>query len=437
MAHKVEYLITVDQKDQFCKSISGFNNLIKTIEDVSITSSTLTWRELSIQYEVQDGEIQRDKQRFFHAKFTLQKEEQLSKFEDLLRIIRSILSKAGGRPPQILWDGVSSNYAKNAYPIIHEIENTLRKLITKFMLINVGLGWTREAIPKEVQESVRSKETKLGHDYLYEVDFIQLSNFLFKEYATTNTTVLIDRLRQATKIEDLDLDELKNAIPKSNWDRFFSSIVNCENEYLKTRWDKLYDRRNQIAHNKPIGRTEYEEIKRLSDELKPKLLQAIDNLDKLRITEYERELVSENVATTKHTSYAEFLNRWNELHKMLYTVASTLTPESELDNFIKHKGQNVRSLVNVATRDYKLLSNLQRKEIQEILRLRNYMIHEPSVMVPPDTLASNVERIQNFIQILRGKLSEFYEGGLKPSDNLEHDDTDVLDETVDDDETTS
>lgn len=423
MTHRVEYLITVDQKDQFCKTITGFNNLVKTIEGVAIQNSDLTWSTLKVQYDVQDGEIQRDKQRFFHAKFTLTDDSKIEKFEEFLRSVRGVLSKAGGRPPQVLWDGVSSNYAKNAYPIVHEIENTLRKLITKFMLINVGLGWTREAIPKEVQESVRTKDAKLDHDYLYEVDFIQLSNFLFKEYATTNPSAIIDRLRQATKIEDLDLEELKKAIPRSNWDRFFSKVVNCENEYLRSRWDKLYERRNQIAHNRPIGRSEFEEIVRLRDELAPKFTQAIENLDQLKITEDERELVSENVATTKNDSYNEFISKWNEFHMLLYKLVTLLSTAIGREELVKSKETNVRNLVNIITRDFKILSSNERKDIQDLLRLRNYMVHEPSVIVPPAAISENVSRTQYFINLLKSKISEVSEKGLANTEigpNLDH-----------------
>lgn len=412
MTHRVEYLITVDQKDQFCKTTTGFNNLLKTIEGVSISNGDLSWSGMKVGYEVQDGEIQKDKQRFFHAKFTLKDDSMLERFEEFLRSVRGVLSKAGGRPPQVLWDGVSSNYARNAYPLVHEIENTLRKLITKFMLINVGLGWTREAIPSEVQESVRTKDRKLDHDYLYEVDFIQLSNFLFKEYATTNANALIDRVRQAKKIEDLDLEELKKAIPKSNWDRFFSKVVDCENEYLQSRWKALYERRNQIAHNRPIGKSEFDEIIRLKEELHPKFVQAIENLDQLKITEDERELVSENVATSKSESYSEFFSTWNEFHMNLYKLATILSVASKKNDLIKDKGTNVRNLVNMLTKDFKVLSPAQRKESQALLRLRNYMIHEPSVIVPPNVIAANIDRTQELLRTLKSKITEVAEHGL-------------------------
>jgi len=175
----VEYLITVDQRDAFCKTTTAFNNLLKTLDGVFLSKTELKFENLLIYYELQTGEILNDKQRYFHVKFSSSTESLLNDFESFLKSIRTLLQKASGKPLQTLWDGVSFHYAQRAYPLVHELENTMRKLITKFMLTNVGLGWTTEAIPKEVIESVRSKSAKLDHNYLYEVDFIQLSNFPF------------------------------------------------------------------------------------------------------------------------------------------------------------------------------------------------------------------------------------------------------------------
>ncbi|WP_235309472.1 hypothetical protein, partial [Klebsiella quasipneumoniae] len=44
----------------------------------------------------------------------------------------------------VLWDDVGRYYANKAYPLINEVENVMRKLIGKFMLINVGMDWSRE-----------------------------------------------------------------------------------------------------------------------------------------------------------------------------------------------------------------------------------------------------------------------------------------------------
>jgi len=407
---RVEYLITVDQKEAFCKSVSSFNNLLRTIDGVSISKTEMKFGSLVMRYEIQCGEIERDKHRFFHLKISVDDESQNRDFEGFLKNIRSLLHKAAAKPPQILWDDVSFGYAKTAYPIVHEIENTMRKLITKFMLINVGGGWAKEAVPKEVLESVRSKDAKLDQNYLYEVDFIQLSNFLFKEYANINPAVLIERLKKAEKLDDLNLSELKLAIPQSNWDRFFSKIVNCESEYLRSRWERLYERRNQVAHNRPVTRGDFEEIVALRDELAPKLQHAIENLDQVTVSEDEREMVSENVALTKGEGYYEFLSAWNEFHENLLILVDQLL-ESEGKHESRPDPNNIRSLVNVVTKRYHLLTSDQRSEIQDLVRLRNYIVHEPSVIVPSQVLSRHLESVLGYTRYLKDKLNGIARSG--------------------------
>jgi len=414
--YKVEYLITVDQKEPFCKTIVAFNNLLKTIDGLVIQKNEIKCEQLVIHYEVQMGEIQRDKQRFFHVKFSCSEHQQVSDFEEFLRSIRGLLQKASGKPPQVLWDGLSFNYAQTAYPKVHEIENTMRKLITKFMLINVGVGWTKEAIPKEVSESVRSKDAKLDHNYLYEVDFIQLSNFLFKEYATINSAAIIDRLRKADNVSDLNLVELKLAIPRSNWDRFFSRVVNCESDYLKVRWERLYEKRNQVAHNKPVSRADYNEICSLNDDLLPKLQQAIDNLDAVTVSEDERELVSENVATTKGMEYSEFLSGWNDLQYHLYVIARLMTDSPEEADLVIQEKNDMRKLLDFIQTKGKVLTTGQHEGVLELMSLRNYMVHQPDVVIESSALSYWMAELHAVTHVIRGIIERLVARNSPPND---------------------
>lgn len=407
---RVEYLTTVDQKDAFCTSIAAFNNLLKSIDGLSLNKKELHYKSLSLEYEVQTGEILEDKQRFFHLKFSSAAETPVPEFEAFLRTVRTLLTKASGRPPQILWDDISLHYASRGYPLIHELENTLRKLITKFMLINVGLGWTNEAIPKEVAESVRSKVAKPDYNYLYEVDFIQLANFLFKEYSTVTPTVLVEKLKRAQSVSDLNLEELKESIPVSNWDRYFSSLVNCESEYLRLRWEKLYERRNQVAHGRPINRSEYDEILTLCDELRPKLQQAIDNLDKVTITESEREIVSENAALSKTAGYREFLAAWNELQSALAALA-TFSATTEIERKkLAQQGNNVRGLINILRR-FNILSSGDRTEILAVSQVRNIIVHQPNLTIADETLERVIQATISIAGKLNSKLTDMQESG--------------------------
>lgn len=422
---RVEYLITVDQKDAFCTTTAAFKNLLKTVDGVSISKAELTFKSLVLGYELQTGEVLNDKQRYFHVKLTLQKESDLPHFEILLKSIRSLLHKASGKPAQTLWDGVSLHYAQLAYPLIHDLENTMRKLITKFMLTNVGIGWANEAVPREVVESVRSKTVKPDHNYLYEVDFIQLSNFLFKEYATVSMVVLTDRIKKATSITDLVIDDLKQAIPCSNWDRYFSTLVQCEGEYLKIRWDKLYDKRNLIAHNRPVSRTDFDEISTLCAELSPKLQQALDSLDKITVANDDRELVSESAAFSKSANYGEFLLLWNRLHQQLYLLASLIvTKEKEKEKLVKFQN-NIRAILNLLAKRYEIITRSDRAEILDFFRLRNVVVHQSDVLVPSDTLHRKMEAMSQMTSIILATIRNIEATGapaeVRPDVELEDD----------------
>ncbi|WP_127806152.1 HEPN domain-containing protein [Hydrogenophaga sp. NH-16] len=401
---RVEYLITVDQKDAFCTTTTAFNNLLKTIDGVSVSKADLRFESLVLGYELQTGEVLSDKQRYFHAKLTLHHVDDLPRFESLLKSIRSLLHKASGKPAQTLWDGVSLHYAQLAYPLIHDLENTMRKLITKFMLTNVGVGWANETVPREVVESVRSKTARPDHNYLYEVDFIQLSNFLFKEYTTVSMVVLTDRIKKATKITDLAIDDLKLAIPRSNWDRYFSTLVQCEGEYLKIRWDKLYEKRNLIAHNRPVFRVDFEEISTLCTELSPKLQQALDSLDKITVADDDRELVSESAAFSKSANYGEFLVFWNRLHQQLYLLASLIVTKEQEQKKLAQFQNNIRAILNLLTKRYEVISRSDRAEILDFFRLRNVVVHQTDVIVPGDTLSRKMESMSRITSIIQSTI---------------------------------
>ena len=415
---KVEYLITVEQKGSFCNSIPAFNNLLRTIDDISISANSIEFQGQKIGYDIQTGEILKDKQRFFHIKLTFSNEKLLNDNETLLRVIRTVLFKAGEKPVQVLWDGISLYYAEQAYPLIYNIENMMRKLITKFMFINVGLGWTNETIPQEVIESIRSKSQKNNVNYLYEVDFIQLSNFLFKEYTTVNANSLIDKFRKAKKIEELELIELKAAIPSSNWDRYFSAIVECDSEYLRIRWDKLYDRRNQVAHNKAISNSEFKEIINLIDELKPKLQKAIDSLDKVTVLQEDREAVSENAAGSISSIYSEFILSWNSLHHSLYELALLSAPDEGTKYRISHQFQNnFRGLLNIVVKDQKLLSKNYRDDVLDLLKLRNIIVHQTDVLVPYESLQKYIEEIKRLTDEIWSVISDIQIKGIDSTEN--------------------
>lgn len=323
-SYKVEYLSVINSKEDFCKSISSFNNFLQSYDNIKITAGKIKFDGITFSYGVQFGDIIEDAQRYFHVTFNCDDLKDSDKFKAMLRAIRTLLTKASGKPPEILWDDFSSELAERAYPIVHELENLMRKLITKFMFIKIGVAWIKDAVPKEVSESVKSKKEVAGHNFLYEVDFIQLSNFLFKEYSTANSRQLVEKLSKANKIEELELLELQELVPRSNWERYFSPIVSCKIEYLQSRWQRLYILRCLVAHNNFVSDSQFDEICALSGEVKDKLIQALDGLDNVQVSNDQKEDVVENIASEINSEYGEFIYNWNVAVQLLkHLVAVT------------------------------------------------------------------------------------------------------------------
>ncbi|MEL7589085.1 MAG: hypothetical protein AAGU19_20405 [Prolixibacteraceae bacterium] len=192
----------------------------------------------------------------------------------------------------------------------------MRKLISKFMLINLGVGWYKSAVPLEVKDSVKSPKAKVNHGILYEVDFIQLSNFLFKPYAFKDASKLPEVIASALEGELTDgkREEILEFIPKNNWDRYISGIVACESDQLKKKWAKLYDIRCMVAHNNSLLLDDFNEGIELCEFLEPILQKAFDSLNNIQIPEEEVENISLNTIATVHEPTRAFINDYHNFN---------------------------------------------------------------------------------------------------------------------------
>lgn len=382
---KVEYLVIVSTSNSFCSSIKSFNNLLKSNADINIDTGKLKHKNLEVDYEVQTEQLEGKSERFYHIRLNCSDIERISEFESLLRDVREILHKTGNGYPQTLWDDVSYYYANKAYPLIHQIENLMRKLITKFMLTNVGMGWAKDNIPDEVKNSVRvansdgivdeastkNKKDENSPDYLYRTDFIQLKNFLFKEYTPFAMSALTNKIKSSKDISELSFEELKSFVPKSNWERYFSKLVDCDDNYLNKRWNKLYVLRCKIAHNNQVTKTDYDQIVHLVSEVKDKLQQAIDNLDKIHISDEDKEIVAENVAGNSNDRSMDFIQAFKLLEIKLIMKSKKLS-------IVKSANQSP-SYLSRLLKENKIISESLYEEIIYIIKHRNSFVHEHNV----------------------------------------------------------
>lgn len=289
----IEYLIIIDSKNNFCDDKSSFNNLLSVNSDIKINKDKLNYKEVVFDYKVQETKLEEEKMSF-HVYFKNKNFNNIGIFENFLRNIKIVFGKIGANL-HTLRDDLSLHYSQKAYPQIHQIENSMRKLITEFMITNVGIGWIDKHIPNEVKKSKSVAKDSSNINYLYSLDFIQLSNILFKEYSPYSVDDLFKKISSTSNKEELNLENLKEFIPSSNWERYFSEIVKCDADYLKNRWDKIYELRNKVAHNNIFSKNDYEILEKNINEVKEKLEKAVFSLNNITVSEEDKQIISDNM----------------------------------------------------------------------------------------------------------------------------------------------
>lgn len=163
---KTEYLISIDNKENICKDEKSFANLLMINPDIKVTSNIIKYKNTNYTYENKKYPSKKSDYTYFHItivaeitnpkgrgglteKGDLTSDQQVELYEELRREIRTIIRKVAYKF-QIIWDDVSFYYSKLTYPKIYEMENSMRKLITKFMVINVGTKWEEQNTPQKL-----------------------------------------------------------------------------------------------------------------------------------------------------------------------------------------------------------------------------------------------------------------------------------------------
>lgn len=194
---------------------------------------------------------------------------------------------------EVLWDDVGIYYAKLAYPRIIEIENLMRKLITKFMLVSVGMDFFNN-IPKDI--NIRNeKDTDSG--FLHNIDFIDLTKYLFTARPLKKQEDLlkiIDSLTENRLPPDVDLLKYKK---DSYRNRYFKEKVGngLEADPIKKDWEQLYKLRCKVAHSRFLKKEDCETIQSLCDKLRQTFSDALDHLNSIDLTEENKETITDDL----------------------------------------------------------------------------------------------------------------------------------------------
>jgi len=311
--YRVEYLVVFDSSQGFCVSLDGFKNFLSSHEDLTLTKQKIKFQDEEYAYDVDHGTIGGNEETYFHLKVDFKEENKISK--KLLHLLQESLSKASVSNVETLRDDFSRERSEQAYPLLYEVENLMRKLITKFMRINVGMHWIKEAIPDKAEARPRGEETDEQLSYVHNYDFIELSGVFFTEYVDKGARRFLKKIKEASVIEDLEMEDVQALIPRSNWDRYFSELIDCDSHTFQKLWKRLYKLRCKVAHNQLLSHSEYGELKQKCNDAREILLSALNKLDQVQIEETEKETIIQSQSLTSFARLNATMTQWEEMNK--------------------------------------------------------------------------------------------------------------------------
>ncbi len=329
----VWYIFKFDINSWSFKDKRSFLSLLKINPDLNVTSKNIKYNWNKYQIDIDINIIEEKKISIFH--FNISSNKLTDDFIKLNKILKELIKWHIKWEIYKIWDWIWLEYSKKLYPMIYELENLMRLLIIKFNVYTIWNEYIKKTTPLIVKEKIIKKKNNLiDSKFIYESDFIHLSEYLFEEYANKNTWWLIELLKKEKKN---DFKWLKNVIddylPKNNWDRYFWKIISIDSKSFGDKWWKMYyDFRNLIAHNKWINKNDYEEGKKLWKELINILKKSIDNISKVEIKESDKENIYD---FNEHID-----NTYNKINEISYKIP-TLT-----DIVSKNTTNSIYSLTN-------------------------------------------------------------------------------------------
>ncbi|HDL6615718.1 hypothetical protein ACVST5_04450 [Yersinia enterocolitica] len=278
---KIEYIAIQDNNDSFCNDEESIIKLFDIDSELTVTEKNITYNKHTLRISVLKIKTENRKHNYFNIVVEAEgkiNESLVDAFTIINRKIVIMLENALKTRPKVLWDDLSSYYSSKAYPLLNEIENLMRKLLTKLLIIKVGINWEKDNVPQDIKQSMSKKNGRdTVSNYLSATDFKDLTTFIFKKYSNLSNEVIFESILNCKDSEKFE--KVKQLIPKSNWERFLSPHIDTNEKALSESWDKLYILRCAVAHNADFRKQEYLETKKLINEIKPILLKSIASLE--------------------------------------------------------------------------------------------------------------------------------------------------------------
>lgn len=379
---KLEYQL-IKEKNDCCIEIEQFENLLQINQEfkINVTNKKIKYKDMDIKYSIKKQETNDLKEIIFVVTFEYDVEkitesniENFEKFDNkFLHTIATFHIEGKGFFKNTLIDDISSYYSNILYPKINLIENKLRKIIYVFMEKNLGSSWMKKSLPTSVNADIKKKfedrnVSSNENDYLINVDFISLGEFLFKEYPTGSINNILDQVQETTNLEN---DKIKNQLNKiikeyklkSNYSRYFDNDL--ENNDLEKKWEELYKYRCDVAHNKRIRKGQYDKCTKLINEIDSIFDKCIRNIDSIKVPDEDKNKL-ENVG----------ISTFSDIDKKINMFITMDNLKEKYDDYYYDKYLNEFKKITIELPNYeydiipKIIDNNMKNEIYRRIKRR-------------------------------------------------------------------
>ena len=309
------------EPEELISSINKSTELDCESEFISAESKKFKYNLKSINFENQT----RDK-RFFILVFHLDDESNIEQFEFLDSEIRNFIESYSDLEIFILEDAISQYYSKEAYELIHIIENKTRALISEVMFLKSETQAWEHPLTKNLSIRDTGKSNNKKYKPLDGKYFSDLTTMLFtifddkkddrKDNFNSNLKYFDNLMQEefsessTTKIEELRIafEEIKKTAPRSIWDRYIaSSLKDSEKLFnsLNTVLKQLEAPRNDIAHNTVFRKESYTSLRQDVEKVVLQIDKAIEEFENRSISKYSKEEEKEVLDILDNSSIEE------------------------------------------------------------------------------------------------------------------------------------
>lgn len=256
MKYLFEIKDSISNVDDF-KHFLTYNKKI-TFENDKTLSFSDNNKKHQIDYSI--IKIEKSNMNHFICNISSDDIEAISSFNRLLNVlIQNILNCK----ILLLQDGISLYYSSIAYNELHNIENSIRALLTEVMCFFGNPNW----VEKEATEILNiEKKGFRDSDVFYNRNFDQLEKFLFTDYSEySEKELLYDLLESNATIEELPnlINETKDKLPVTIWNKHFLEVsreLDIEGEQLQKLLKSAYAMRNHIAHCNKFHKNDFDKF---------------------------------------------------------------------------------------------------------------------------------------------------------------------------------